>query len=98
MSAPGGSEPNVGTDEDLFAGYRADNPIQTVNGKTFILQGEIWTDTTFQPDTMETEKIAFLSDAYFDLLAERPELGDYFALCEQVIVVIEGVAYEITPE
>lgn len=86
-----GGEPNVGL-------YGVENPIQTVNGKTFILQGEVWTDTTFEPDTMETEKIAFLSDAYFDLLVERPELGDYFALGERVIVVIEGVAYEITAE
>lgn len=74
------------------------NPIQTVGGKTFIQQSGIWTDTTFQPDTMTTNKVAFLSDAYFDLLTAHPELADYFALGDAVIVVLDGVAYEVTPE
>ncbi|MBZ0297466.1 MAG: hypothetical protein K8L99_33220, partial [Anaerolineae bacterium] len=72
------------------------NPIQTVNGKTFILQNDVWTDTTYEPDTMETTKVEFLSDAYFDLLAQQPDLADYFAIGERVIVVLEGVAYEVT--
>lgn len=74
------------------------NPIQTVGGKTFILQGDIWTDTTFEPDTMETETIEFLSDAYFDLIDNMPELGDYFAVGEHVIVVVDGTAYEVVTE
>ncbi|MAS34816.1 MAG: hypothetical protein CL610_12470 [Anaerolineaceae bacterium] len=74
------------------------NPIQTVAGKTFILQSGVWTDTTFAPDTMETVKIEFLSDAYFDLLTEQPQLGAYLALGERVIVVVDGTAYEITSE
>ncbi|MBN8634016.1 MAG: VWA domain-containing protein [Anaerolineae bacterium] len=74
------------------------NPIQTVGGKTFILQGTVWTDTTFEPDTMTTEKVAFLSDAYFDLLTAHPELTEYFALGDAVVVVLDGVAYEVTPE
>ena len=74
------------------------NPIQTVGDKTFILQGDIWTDTTFEPDTMETEEIVFLSDAYFDLMTEIPEMGDYFSVGEQVIVVVDGTAYEVVLE
>lgn len=92
-----GGEVLVSEPADM-GGMFTENPIQTVNGKTFILQGEVWTDTTFEPDTMETEKIVFLSDAYFDLLIEQPELGDYFALGERVIVVVDDVAYEIVPE
>jgi hypothetical protein len=48
---------------------------------------------------MTTEKIEFLSDAYFDLLLEHPELGEYFAVGERVIVVLDNVAYEtvVTP-
>ncbi|MBZ0298919.1 MAG: VWA domain-containing protein [Anaerolineae bacterium] len=95
------------TAADGTLGYDADteglmrdeiSPIQTVNGKTFLLQDGVWTDTTFEPDTMETVKIAFLSDAYFDLLSEQPELGAFLALGERVIVVVEGTAYEITTE
>lgn len=72
------------------------NPIQTVGVKTFILRDGVWTDTTFQPDTMETEKVEFLSDAYFALLSEKPEIGPYLAIGERVIVVLDGTAYEVT--
>ncbi len=76
----------------------AQNPIQTVAGKTFVLQSSVWTDTTFEPDTMTTESVVFLSDAYFALLDELPQLRPFFALGDAVIVVYEGTAYEVTPE
>jgi hypothetical protein len=37
----------------------------------------------------------FLSDEYFDLIADNPTHGDYFALGERVIVVYEGKAREV---
>jgi Ca-activated chloride channel homolog len=74
------------------------NPVQTVGGKTFVLQGEEWTDTTYTPDRMTPVEIAFLSDAYFDLLARFPEAGAYLALGERVLVVLDGTAYRIAPE
>lgn len=74
------------------------NPLQTVGGKTFILQNGVWTDTTFEPDTMETQKVVFLSDEYFALLDSQPALGEYFAIGEQVIVVLDGTAYQVTAE
>ncbi len=85
------------SEADEFFGYVA-SPIQTVGDKTFILQGEVWTDTTFTPDTITTEKIIFLSDAYFALLTEYPEAGDFFSLGERVIVVLGETAYEIVTE
>lgn len=91
-------ESDDGTVEQKSARRDNRNPIQTVGGKTFILQGDIWTDTTFEPDTMTTEEIVFLSDAYFDLLDSNPELGEYFAVGDQVIVVIDGVAYQVVME
>jgi Ca-activated chloride channel homolog len=93
-----GQPPNEG--EAMFYDERgqAVNPIQTVNEKTFLLQDGVWTDTTFTRDTMTTEKIVFLSDAYFALLDTHPELGAYFALGDKVIVVIEGTAYEVVAE
>jgi Ca-activated chloride channel homolog len=74
------------------------NALTAVGDKTFITQNGVWTDTTFTPDTMETQKVVFLSDEYFALLAEKPELAEYFALGDRVIVVHEGVAYEVTAE
>ncbi len=79
-------------------GAPSGNVIRTVNDKTFILQDGVWIDTAFQPDTMTTQQVPFLSDAYFALLDLNPFMGDYLALGERVIVVIEGVAYEIVPE
>jgi Ca-activated chloride channel family protein len=72
------------------------NPIQSIGDKTFILRDGIWTDTTFQSDTMETQKVEFLSDAYFKLLEAQPDLGQYFAIGDRVIVVLNGLAYEVT--
>lgn len=92
MLAPGESEA-----DDFDGEQQAQvNPIQNVGGKTFILQNGVWTDTTFAPDTMETQKVEFLSDAYFALLEAQPALSEYFALSDRVIVVLDGTAYEVT--
>jgi Ca-activated chloride channel family protein len=88
MAPPG--EPMPGQPESVI------NPVQSVGGKTFLYQAGVWTDTTFQSDTMTTQPVAFLSDAYFALLDRLPELAPYFALGERVIVVLDGVAYEVT--
>lgn len=72
--------------------------MQTVRGKTFLLQGEIWTDTTYNPDTMtNVTQVVFLSDAYFDLLQRKPELAAYFAVGEQVIVVLDDEVFQVLP-
>ena len=46
---------------------------------------------------MTTTKIVYGSEAFFEFLGERPELGRYFALGERVIVVVDAVAYETIP-
>jgi Ca-activated chloride channel family protein len=89
VNAPTGEQP---------AAANMTSPIQTVNGKTFLLQNGAWTDTTFQPDTMQTKKVTFLSDDYFALLDSKPELSAYFALGEHVIVVLDSVAYEVVSQ
>ena len=96
MGGGGGADLDEMEADGSFDGGEAVNPIQTVGVKTFILRDGVWTDTTFEPDTMETEKIEFLSDAYFDLLSENPEIGPYLALGDRVIVVLDGAAYEVT--
>jgi hypothetical protein len=52
----------------------------------------------FDPEQMETLKIAFLSDDYFTLARTRSELADAFALGIKVIVVSGEVAYEVVDE
>ena len=73
----------------------AQSPIRIVRDQTFILQSGIWTQTTYQPDNMTPIIVEFLSDAYFDLLARYPEAAEYLAIGEEVIVVLEGQAYQI---
>jgi len=68
--------------------------VQIVGDRAFVLDGGIWTDTTFDPTRMRTVKLPFGSDAFFDLLADHPEAGRYFAVGERVIVMVDGVAYE----
>jgi len=77
---------------------RSSNPIQNAGGKTFIQLDSVWTDTLFEPDTMQTTEVIFLSDEYFDLLTEFPHLADAFALSDSLIIVIEGTAYQVVPE
>ncbi|MBN1537905.1 MAG: VWA domain-containing protein [Anaerolineales bacterium] len=69
--------------------------VKIVGARTFVLSDSVWTDTSFEPGKMDTKKIAFLSDDYFTLSKSRSELADAFALGERVIVVYEGVAYEV---
>jgi len=66
-----------------------------VGDKSFVLKDGVWIDTAYETGT-ETVKVPFGSDAYFQLLAEKPDLAPYFALGERVIVVFEGSAYEVT--
>jgi Ca-activated chloride channel family protein len=69
--------------------------VQNVGAQAFVNQNGVWIDTRFDPDTMETTKVAFLSEDYFALVAARPELAAAFVLGEQVIAFADGTAYEV---
>ncbi len=76
----------------------AADQVRTVGAKTFVRSGSMWMDTAYDPQTMETQKVSFLSEEYFALAASRPEAGAALALGERVIVVIDGMAYEVVSE
>ncbi len=63
--------------------------------KVFVLRDGIWTDTTYD-GSMETVKVGFGSDDYFALLAAHPEWGYYFSVGQDVIVVLDGTAYQVS--
>ena len=71
--------------------------IKTVANKTFILREGIWTDTSYDPQRMSTTRLQFGSPGHFRVLAEHPQWAKYFALGEQVIVVLDGVVYQTQP-
>jgi Ca-activated chloride channel family protein len=81
------------------AGAPASDPaqvIQYVGDKTFVFNNGIWMDTTFDVKKMTTAKVEFGSDDYLKLLAARADWGRYFALGTRLIVVLDGIAYEVT--
>lgn len=80
----------VGGDNDQAA-------IRVVGSRTFLLSGEVWTDTAFDPD-QGVQKIGFLSKQYFDLLDARPDLAAVLVLGRQVIVVVDGKAYQVVDD
>jgi Ca-activated chloride channel family protein len=71
--------------------------VRRVAGKTFYLRDDVWTDSEFKSDAKLPEtSLTFGSDAYFDLLKQKPKLAEYFSLGERVVVVFEGRVYRIT--
>jgi Ca-activated chloride channel family protein len=75
-------------------GYET-SPVKYVGAKTFVLQEDVWTDTTFDPGKMIPVPLSFGGEDYFALIAAHPEWGRYFALGDHVIVVLDGTAYEV---
>jgi Ca-activated chloride channel homolog len=72
--------------------------IKTVDARTFVLTGSVWTDTAYDPNKMQTQKVAFLSADYFKLAESRPDVAAALALGQQVIVVVDGQAYEVVAQ
>jgi len=73
----------------------ASNIVRVVGSRTFVLSEGMWIDTGFDPDTMQATPVEFLSQDYFNLVGAHPDLGDAFALGEQVIAISGGIAYQV---
>jgi Ca-activated chloride channel family protein len=69
--------------------------IKYARDKVFVLRDGIWNDTTYD-GSMDTVKIGFGSEDYFDLIAANPEWGFYFSVGQEVIVVLDGTAYQVS--
>ena len=74
----------------------ASSVIRSVGGKTFYLRNDVWTDSEFKVGTTLPETVVkFGSEQYFALLKQKPQLANFFALGEQVVVVFEGRVYKV---
>ncbi|MFP6903724.1 MAG: hypothetical protein VCG02_00790, partial [Verrucomicrobiota bacterium] len=73
----------------------AGEAFRTIKGHTFYKRGPVWVDGDYDETKMKAKarRITFGSDEYFTLVEEQPELQPFFALGEQVIVVINEQAY-----
>ena len=73
--------------------------VKQIASKTFFLRGERFVDAdATQAQIDSATKIEQCSDAYFELLQELDEPSrEYFAEESELLVVIRGKAYLITP-
>ncbi len=76
----------------------AQDVVRNAGSHSFVLHGEVWIDTSFDVGRMQATPIAFGSADYFKLAGVSPEVGAALALGPRVIVVWQGVAYEIVAE
>jgi hypothetical protein len=77
---------------------QAEESVRFAGDKTFYyMEDEYWQDSEYIDSGMEPVEVPYLSQQYYDLIAEKPDLAQYFAVAEKVIVVYEGTAYKVTP-
>jgi Ca-activated chloride channel family protein len=69
--------------------------VRIAGSNTFKYIDGVWVDTRYDPDSMTTQKVPFLSEDYFALADASESLATAFALGERVIAVSGGVAYEV---
>jgi Ca-activated chloride channel family protein len=86
----------ISVDADETIRTDAEITIKKVGVKTFYLDNGIWIDSEFKTDLKLSEtKLKFADSNYFDLIGKEPELGKFFALGEQVVVVWKGRVYRV---
>jgi Ca-activated chloride channel family protein len=68
--------------------------VRTAGTRTFRLVDGVWTDTSFDPQVMAPRRVPFLSENYFVLAASRPDVAAALALGPEVIIVVDGIAYQ----
>jgi len=69
--------------------------VKIAGSRTYKYVDGVWVDTRFDPEIQATQKVPFLSEDYFDLVATSPELAAAFAQGERVIAIYGGIAYEV---
>jgi Ca-activated chloride channel family protein len=84
-----------GADSAAAPPAEAAQRVRIVGSHTYVFTGEVWADTAYDPETMQTIKVPFLSEDYFALTSARPDLAAAFALGRRVIALSDGVPYEV---
>ncbi|NIO02268.1 MAG: VWA domain-containing protein [Candidatus Latescibacteria bacterium] len=71
--------------------------VKYVDEKTFYFIDDRWVDEAYKED-MTVIEIKYLSDEYFELLDNEPEVGKYLSLGTEVTFVHGGKAYRIVTD
>ncbi|MFH1675553.1 MAG: VIT domain-containing protein [bacterium] len=72
--------------------------VQYAGDKTFYVDADgVWVDSTYVEDDFDLVEIDYLSDEYFKLIDDNPDIKDYLAVADSLIVVFNDKAYKIVP-
>jgi hypothetical protein len=83
---------------DEAAPQGAEETVRYAGDKTFYVdENGYWVDSTFADSGLEPTEITYLSDEYYQLIADEPDLAQYLGVAEKVIVVWNDKAYKIVP-
>jgi Ca-activated chloride channel family protein len=68
-----------------------------IGDRTFFKKDGLWVDSEYE-GKIEPIKVKILSEAYFKLLSEVPEIGKFLALGDEVIFLLQGKAIHVSDE
>ena len=68
-----------------------------IGNRTFFKKDGLWVDSQYE-GKIEAIKVKSLSEAYFKLLSEVPEIGRFLALGDEVIFFLQGKAIHVSDE
>jgi uncharacterized protein YegL len=82
--------------DDSVAGAPESQIVKRVGSRIFFYSSEHkgWVDSEYVEGADVTE-VEYLSDAYFALLDQSPEIGKYLAIASNVTFFFEGTAYRV---
>lgn len=84
-------------DKEEGFGRAVHEVVKQVGDKTFYLSNGIWYDSQYDlKDKDKITKIKYLSDEYFDLIKQSPQVAKYLAVGEKMVVCFGDKIYEIT--
>ena len=73
--------------------------VKKIGLKTFYLENGVWIDSEFKEESKLPEvRLAFASEAYFDLVTKEKEIAKHLSIGEQVVIVWKGKVYRITKQ
>jgi Ca-activated chloride channel family protein len=100
--APSAPPSGAGSAGGGAVGYRAAQSsnyatqVKVVNGRSFYQNGALWTDSTAQAKPgIKQKTIQFNSKEYFDLLSKNPGAAQWFALGNNIDIVLGDTLYNI---
>jgi Ca-activated chloride channel family protein len=101
MESPSGSEA-VSSAMDILSLKESDtddmtstDTVKYAGAKTFYLRDGVWVDSRYKED-LKVKDIKYLSKKYFAVLKDKPELGEYFAVAKNILVVFDSHCYRVT--